>query len=298
MAVVFDTPATGGSGFEEEVWARIARGYAAFGSPFVPCRADIAAFEDAVNTQASLRPAKGLQAVMLGVTPGLALMRWPVGSRILAVEISQSVIKALWPGDVPQQRQAVCASWFAIPRGQQSCDVVVGDGSLATCRFPSEVRALSRAVHHLLSEGGSFVFRSYLRPQVQESVESVFGALFQGAGMSVDCFKMRLYLAMQRSPQEGVAVRDAARILDKYQLNSRTMRERLGWSSAAIGPFEAWRNSDAVYSFPTPDELREVLGECFDEESATYATYELAQCCPTLVMRSKSRARGARGGGW
>jgi SAM-dependent methyltransferase len=279
---------------EPDVWASIARAYSAFGSPFVPSGEDIAAFERAIAMHVAGRDEAGLNVVVLGVTPALVNMRWPRGARICGVEISRHVIDALWPGDIPGQRQAICASWFAIPLERRAFDLVVGDGSLATCRFPHGMEALVRSARDLLANDGLFVFRSYLRPQVQESVEAVFDALVSPPGMSVDCFKMRLYLAMQKSPEEGVAVKDAARLLDEFGVDREVMRNELGWSSAAIEPFLAWKDSDAVYSFPTLDELRQVLAPFFDEVSVSYPGYELGHCCPTVAMRARpSRGREA-----
>ena len=277
----------------DTVWASIARCYTAFGSLLVPNREDIRSYEIAVADQAQARGRGGVMALMLGVTPGMALMNWPAGSRITAVDMSPAVIGALWPGDVPGIRKAICASWLAIPMSRNSCDVIVGDGSLNACRFPGEVRDLVHAAGDLLVDEGILVVRCYIRPQSPETVDAVFADLFGEKGMDVDCFKMRLWLAMQRSSAEGVAVREAARILEKYNLNLRVMKERLGWGAAAE-PFAAWPTSDAVYSFSTLTELRDLLGERFDEVSVTYPTYELGHCCPTLVMRSRA-TRKARG---
>lgn len=278
----------------EGVWASIARNYAAFASPFVPCREDIATYERAVASQAELRSTGGFKALMLGVTPGVARMQWPLASQVVAVEKSQAVVDALWPGDVPHVRKALCASWLDIPWEKKAFDVAVGDGSLSTCRFPEDVRELSRYLADMLVDDGVLVARTYVRPEVQESVGAVFEALFGGESMNVDCFKMRLYVAMQRSLAEGVAVRDAVEILDRFGLDRSAMKERLGWSDAAIEPFSKWRFSDAVYSFPTLDELLAVLNERFTEVSVTFPGYELGNCCPTVVMRSRG---GKRWGG-
>jgi hypothetical protein len=291
MAAVYESwaPARPEMDADDAVWNSIARGYKAFASPFVPCGEDVALLEMAVARQAERIGARSLRAVMLGVTPGIAMMRWPPQSQLVAVEISPAVIQALWPGNIVGVREAVCASWFGIPMRSGSCDVIVGDGALATCRFPGEVRKLVQSARNLLKDDGAFAFRSYVRPHLTESIESVFKALFSGDGLSVDRFKMRLYLAMQRTAQEGVAVKDAARILDRYGLNPRTMQERFGWSSAATEPFAAWPTSDAVYSFPTLDELRDLLGECFHEVSVSYPGYELGNCCPTLTCTLRQR---------
>jgi SAM-dependent methyltransferase len=267
---------------KETVWAGIARSYAAFGSPFVPSRDDIDLVEKAVATRG-----EGIHAVMLGVTPGIALMQWPRDARITAADGSAAVIGALWPGDIPNVRRAVCAQWLAIPVVPGSCDVVVGDGSLNVCRFPGEVRELCRAVHSLLKEDGILVVRCYVRPSEPETVDEVMAAVLSEAGLTVDQFKMRLYLAMQRSARAGVAVREAARILYRYDIDQRMMRERFGWNGAAIEPFLSWPVSDAVYTFPSLEELRAVLGDCFEEVSITYPGYELGYCCPTLVVRPR-----------
>lgn len=272
---------------ESRVWDAIARNYGAFTSPLVPCREDIDMYEHAIAAYSESPQPRGIDALMLGVTPALALMRWPPRTRITAVENSPAVIRALWPGDIPDVRKVKCANWFAALHGRKSCDIVVGDGSLAACRFPFEVRALSHSIRELLTDKGILVVRSYVRPPVPEAVEDVFRALLGGAAMSVDCFKLRLWLAMQQSATEGVAVREAAEILEDYRLDPKTMEERLGWTEAAIEPFTTWRTSNSIYTFPTLSELREVLSKVFDEVSISFPRYELGSCCPMLVMRPR-----------
>lgn len=271
--------------FANDIWARIAASYEAFESPLVPGAADIRAFESAV-AQSLFRRGLRTQAVMLGVTPGLALMKWPPGTFVTAVDGSEDVIGALWPGDVAHQRTAVCASWLCIPVAAKSCEVIVGDGSLNTFRFHDDALALIRAMHGLLVDGGILVLRVYVRPQNRETVSQVMDALSRGKGLAVDSFKMRLWMAMQRSVEEGVAVCDAARVLDSHGLDADAMR-RLGWSDAAIVPFATWRTSDAVYSFPALDELHALASGYFDVESLSWPDYEMGHCCPTVVMRAR-----------
>ncbi len=228
MAAVFDNsvPTRSMEDAGDDVWGSIARCYAAFRSPFVPCREDMEAFEKAVAMQAGACKDECLRALILGVTPGIALMKWPRRSRIAGAEMSSAVIDALWPGDIPGVREAICASWFALPIDRKSCHVVIGDGSLNTCRFPGEVRALMHSIDKVLADSGLLVLRCYIRPDIQEGIDAVFDALFSAEGLTVDCFKMRLYLAMQRSTEEGVSVADAARVLDKYNVDGHVMRER------------------------------------------------------------------------
>jgi hypothetical protein len=268
-----------------DIWARIARNYAAFGSPLVPCAEDIRVFENVAAVHTRLAKTCDTEAVMLGMTPGIAQMRWPPNSKLLAVDKSEAVIRALWPGDIPGVREAICAPWSAIPRPRRSCDMILGDGSFIACKFPEEVIGLLQYLGELLKEGGAIAIRYFVRPNVCESVESVFDALLSSQGMAVDAFKMRLWTAMQRTVEEGVAVRDAAQLLDRYMLDSHAMQERLGWSRSAIEPFAAWSSSTSVYHFPTIDELLPVFRRHFEVVSVSFPKYELGNCAPTLVMR-------------
>lgn len=297
MAVAINNavPATTANDTDDDVWVSIARGYAEFSSPMVPSEQDIGLYEQVAACHAVSVGKDRINALMLGVTPGIAQMRWPEGARVLAVEVSPEVIRALWPGDIPHVREARCASWFEMSMGPGSCDLIVGDGSLNTCRFPGELQELSRLLSKLLTHDGVLAVRCYVQQGCSESVESVFDALFNSRVLNVDSFKMRLYLAMQKSPLEGVSVRDAARVLDSFGVDSRLMKQFLGWSDAAIEPFLRWRTSDAVYSFPSLDELRTALSEDFDEVSVTLPTYELGHCCPMLVMRTKGLKSAPRG---
>lgn len=158
------------------------------------------------------------------------------------------------------------------------------------CRFPGEVRQLLRCASELLARNGVLIVRSYIRPHITESLDALFDDLLATGRISVDCFKMRLYLAMQRSAREGVRVKDAARMLEKYKLDRQVMLGRLGWSEPAVEPFALWRNSDATYSFPTLNELHDVTRELFDDVAMSYPDYELAHCCPLLVLRKRNSA--------
>lgn len=273
---------------DSNVWAAIARHYTAFTSPMIPSEEDIGIYERSVAAYAADRRAADLKAVILGVTPSIATMKWPSGTRVTAVEISQPVIEALWPGDIPNVREAKCASWFSMPVGRNSCDVVIGDGSMIACRYPAEAKRLIHYIGECLVDGGIFVLRVYIRPERQETVPALFDDLLRQK-MRVDVFKFRLYLAMQRTVEEGVQVRVAANILEEYRLNRQEMIDRCGWPEGVVEPFDMWRKSNAVYSFPSLREFRNLLGEAFSEVSVTYPAYELGRFCPIFVLRSGCR---------
>jgi hypothetical protein len=253
----------------------------------VPHEQDISAYEHALIEHFGSGGHSGVDAVILGVTPSVALMRWPLATKVVGIELSPAVIKAIWPGDIPGTRQARCASWGTLEGMKNSCDVVVGDGSFIACRFPDEARRLVKAVRACIRDGGIFIVRIYTRPDCKESIDHLMGDLFSTRCPGVDEFKLRLYLAMQRSLSEGVAVQDAARVLDDYRIDRKVMTERFGWTLSAVEPFSIWRKSSAVYSFPSLEEFRELTGDWFSEVSITFPTYSVGTCCPILALRPK-----------
>lgn len=269
------------------VWEGIARSYFSFGSPFVPCAEDTVVLKSAVDHWMQGRARSEATLVLLGVTPSIANVNWPAGVVLTGVEQSQAVIRAIWPGDVDGARRSLHATWMEIPERLGACDVIIGDGSLNVCGYPEGIRELTRVVRRSMNQDGLFAIRCYIAFDEREKVGHVLESLRERDAPSVDHFKLRLYLAMQKSAHSGVAVREAYNLLVEHGIDRRFMEENLGWSPASVEPILLWQNSDAVYSFPTLGEFRDLLSVEFDEISIAIPSYELGQHCPTLILRPR-----------
>jgi SAM-dependent methyltransferase len=276
-----------GSSDTDSVWVAIAKAYSTFGSPFVPTAEDVEACERAIKGYMQPNQQR-TEAVVLGVTPKIVSMNWPNNTFVTGVDSSRDVIAAIWPGDIPMKRMAVCASWLNLPIADNTSDVVVGDGSLNVCRYPDEMAAILASVKRALKVGGLLVLRCYLRPDRQENLDELFYELKTAKPpMTVDCFKFRLYVAMQRSLREGISVRNAYQQLIARNLDRANMLTKLKWPLECVEPFELWRHSDAVYSFPTLMEIRDLFRHSgFTEISISKPAYKLGNLCPTLVLVS------------
>ncbi len=183
---------------QEPYWAALAHSYAALGPPLKPSGNDLQFMEGAVAEWAARPPEEPVEAMLLGVTTAIALMRWPARTRLLALDSSEAMIRAVWPGDVPGHRRAVRGNWLALPRQPESCAVVIGDGSLNCVRYPGELRALAAAVSNVLRDDGIFVLRCYVQRAVPERPQDVLDDLLHTSQPSFHHFKFRLLLAMQR----------------------------------------------------------------------------------------------------
>jgi hypothetical protein len=273
-------------------WDEFAESFAALGPPLRPSSEDIRAFEEAVANWTAGHPHDCLRALLLGVTPELARMRWPQASSLIAVDNSVAMAQSVWPGNVAKKRWAVCGDWLALPRPESSCHVVVGDGSINCLRYPDGFRALAKSVREVLSDNGILALRCYVQPATQEHPDEVFADIFRATIPSFHHFKFRLLMAMQCCSEQGIAVNDVYRKWTSCQFDQDLLIARAGWERPAIRTIDFYRDKETVHTFPTLDELRSVLLDFFDEVSCSIPSYHLGERCPLLVLKPKtSRSR-------
>lgn len=227
-----------------------------------------------------------LQALLLGATPEVASMRWPEGTFVMGMDISLPMAKMVWPGDVPGSRGIVCGNWLDTPRRDQSCDAVIGDGSVNCLKYPEGFEALARTVARVLRPNGLLVLRCYLQSPVRETAEAVYGAALSGSISSFHAFKLRLLMALQTNLHKGVAVDDVYRSWVKRKIRLQALPKGPGWELPAIKTIDFYKDSTTVYAFPTIAELRRALLPCLEEVTQLTPTHDMADRCPLLVFRA------------
>ncbi len=224
-----------------------------------------------------------VRALLLGVTPDIACMRWPENSSLMAIERSDAMIEAVWPGNL-DTRWAVRGDWLAPPLRGGTCDVVIGDGAL-NCLTYSEFRLLMGSVCRVLDRDGRFVLRCYVQPEDREGTE----ALVDGGQeiRSFHAFKLRLLMTLQPDVNRGIAVRDAYRFCASHRPDIERLAVRNGWDREVVEMLELYRVTDTIYTFPTLAELRSLLAEFFDIVSVAIPDYELGERCPLFTLRPR-----------
>src|SRR5690606_18359058 len=122
--------------------------------PLRPSSDDVAAYTEALRGLDAPAP----HALILGVTPELYRLPWRDGTTLLAVDSTQAMIDAVWPGD---PAVAFRASWTSLPLPDASQHIVVCDGGLAMLRYPDQQRALATELRRVIAPDGLFVLRLY-----------------------------------------------------------------------------------------------------------------------------------------
>jgi SAM-dependent methyltransferase len=258
------------------------------GPPLKPSSEDVQFVENEVENWSSSHPGKRVRALLLGVTAGIANMRWPEESSLIAVDNSFEMARTVWPGNIPSKRRAVCGDWLSLPQAHGSCDVVIGDGSMNCVRYPDGFRALAKSVCGVLRPDGVLLLRSFVRPERKDSLEQVFADLFRCRFPTVNHFKFQLLMAMQRSTEQGIVLDDVYREWVRRKINKDELIALTGWEKQSIRSIEIYEGQDVVHTFPTVSELRSVISEFFDEVSIATPGYLLGDRCPSFVLTPRS----------
>lgn len=125
-------------------------------------------------------------------------------------------------------------------------------------------------------------------PLARETPQGVLDDLLAGRIRDLNCFKMRMCMAMQDSAEKGVAPRLVRERLLEAAGDWRALADRLGWPLEHVATIEAYRNTTARYYFVPESLVTGMLCEeqpYFERVSAETPAYELGERCPTVVYR-------------
>lgn len=265
-------------------WDSYAARWGLIGEPLRPGAEDLQYLARCAGPHLSARSASSV--LLLGVTPEIAELRWPAGTRLLAVDKSEGMVRAVWPGDTAWRR-AVLSDWLSfVP--DEPFDLIVGDGVFTLLDYPVGYARLAGALTHWTRPGGLLSVRSFCRPERAESLEQVFGDLSRGGIGSFHAFKWRLAMAVQGEATRGVRLGDIWQAFHDRAGPAHELAARTGWPEPVIANIDSYRDLDDRYSYPTESELIDCLREEFELVETWRGSYELADRCPHHTFRRRA----------
>ena len=267
-------------------WQKHAAQWRHLGPPLRPCPQDVAIFETIGAQTVAANPPRP-QALLLGVTPELAMMRWPTGTRLLAIDRSAGMISLVWPRHHQPDALAILGNWRSPPLAADSLDLIVGDGCFTILAYPGDYHEVAMALRHILADSGTLSLRFFVRPDQPEPLSQVLADLLAGRIGSLHACKWRLAMALHgQDGQVGVRLHEVWQAWQEAEFTPNP-GSGAGWSPEAVATIDNYRAIDTRYSFPTLAEIRQVFGEYFREEACHYGNYELAERCPIMVFRPR-----------
>jgi SAM-dependent methyltransferase len=233
-------------------------------------------------------PKKSLDALMLGVTPEIAAMRWPDPTTLVALDWSNGMIRRRWPrSGLPQFAAPIQGDWRRMPLADSSRDLVVGDCCQVAVGSFEDCAAYHSEVCRALRPGGWFVERCTLRPEVPESADALFEQLFAGELANFEVFRRRLAMALHGANREGARAGDVWQAWNERVPDRRALTERYGWTTQTFSTLERWKDSEVRFPFPTLAELLDLAGPGLELLECDFPTYEMGERCPRLVLRKR-----------
>jgi SAM-dependent methyltransferase len=267
-------------------WHALARHWDLLGPPLRPSAEDLAFYAAQVTEWANHHgPPRGL---ILGVTPELYHLAWPLQSTVTAVDRTAAMIEAVWPG---ARNSAICADWLRMPFPSGSHHIVLCDAGIVQLSHPEQTVPLVRSLHRILAPSGLCVLRLCVPPARTESVGAVLEHLAAGRIASPHVLKLRLGMALQERSESGVCLGTIWQTLDDSVPDLENIAEMSGWPAGSLATLEPYRESRVHYHFLDVDEVRHLFTwepGGFTLEASHTPGYELGDRCPLLAFRRSS----------
>jgi SAM-dependent methyltransferase len=255
-----------------------------FSAPLSPGPADAAWFEGRLDSLAASRPS--LQALMLGVTPALAGMRWPATLPVAAVDWSTEMLARVWPASrAPAGAVRTCADWRQLPFAPETFDVAAGDGVYTALTDLAAYRLLNAELHRVLRPGGRVLVRCMCRPSHPLGIEALFEQLLAGDIGSLDLFRFLVAMTLYHERREPVARRDIGEVWSRRLPDARAHQRRLGWSDDDMANLARSATQHHTLCFPTLEEQVELWRPHFEPVAHDVPDYPWGGLFPRVELR-------------
>jgi hypothetical protein len=270
-------------------WPKLVAHWSHVVPPLRPATQDLGFYWNAA--QEWIRQHGAPRVLLLGVTPGLYSLPWPSGTDFLAIDRTQSMIDLSWSGP----REAVqCSDWRSMALPDGSRDIVLCDGGLHLLAYPEEQQKLVLLLKNLLSEKGLCLIRLFVPPPHRESPEAVLADLFDGKISNLSILKLRMGMALLNTAAKGVALGEIFQKLEDSVPDFENLAIKIGWPAEHMLAIKGYQGVDFRYHYVTVQEASDMF--CvkpggFIIERLETPTYELGQCCPTIIMKRFSPAQ-------
>jgi SAM-dependent methyltransferase len=264
-------------------WDQLAQRWC-FPEPLTPSQEDI----DWYQRQVARRVTPPARAVLFGVTPGIAAMRWPAATTLTAVDWSREMLKIVWPArNTPPSSCAACADWRELPIASGSLDLVVGDGCYAVLSRSADAALVNAEMRRALKPRGFVLMRCFCRPTVRPDLEDLFQRLFAGEITNLDLFRFLLAMALYKDAHTQVTRRAVGEVWKRYVPDARAMQARMGWTDDGLANMERSAASANAYYFPTLEELAQLWRPHFETAESSTPAYAWGELFPRVVLRAR-----------
>jgi len=263
-------------------WDNQAQQWALVGEPLRPSQADLQNYYSWIHEHEQTQN-DNLTALVLGVTPEIVNLSWPAQTRLIAVDCNETMIQSILPKKTATLAPiGLLANWLQLPLPSSSVDIVIGDGCHSQVRW-KDYAAFTQEIRRVLKPNGIFMIRFFAKSENVDPIEAIYHDVLAGEIVSFHAFKLRLAIALQSDPRQGVCLKDIWSTWDSsFKQEILQNLQKLKWNRETISTIDVYHLSNTVYTFPTYNEIRSMFSKHFLEKDLHVPSYYLGQCCPTF----------------
>lgn len=266
-----------------EYWQKLSRNWNKFGPPLRPSAQDAVFMTEAINSWANGNGTP--RALILGVTPELYHLPWPHGTDILAVDHNPAMIDNVWPGP---RNAVICEEWLDMPLERSSRDIALCDGGISVFAYPHEHHQFVRELHRIIVSDGLCMFRLFVPQNERQEPDKVLQDLLAGNIPDLNHFKLRIWGATYNDTTKDIQLKHVWDAINSVVPDLKSLAEKLDWPTDTLFMIDAYRNNPTRFVFPNVDDVSHLFCKDpggFKLESVHIPTYELGECCPTVIFR-------------
>ena len=280
---------------ENDSWSETVEVFKRMKSPMRPDASETRIVEDWLRERlgaAGLEQAERVEVLVFGVTVETITLPWPENVRLTAVDRSEAMIQAFWPGDIPNRRRLVRGDWEQLPWPPASFHFVFGDGFLNAWSHPRGQLEFAQRINQLLKPGGVFFFRGFAQADPPETLDGVLEAYRSGGIKHYHEFRFRLATALQADPCEGLWVSTA--LLDQKlveagidldELHRKTNYEPPSRPNSGAGVVR--EPPPLLLNYPSVSEWERVLSQRFRILGRGHGLHALGARCPIFALEKR-----------
>jgi hypothetical protein len=220
------------------------------------------------------------RVLVLGVTPALVDLPWPMRAEVHAVDYDQAMIDMLWrPGS---GRHCHRARWQEMPFPDGFFDLVVGDCSFNALPAPDDYADVLREIGRVRRAAAPLVVRAF----VQSEPRLTLAGLASNADTvlaGLRTAEVRLLIAIAAAKADGTLhfTDIPGRIREEWG-DVEDYLAALGHLPADIERTKSLFVLDQRLNYPTEHELAERFAPWFGRVEFAYPDYAVGRNCPNM----------------
>lgn len=261
----------------------IAEQYNKYEYPLVPSIADLETYQHFIDEYIDRTGDSKCNVLICGVTPHLVSLKFPDNTFILGVDFTEEMIQYVWPGDIPNKRQAVKANWLDMDVKPSSIDIMLGDGSL---NFLDDVAyaAFVRKAASILKPQGVMINRVYLSNN-HESPEECYQGIFEKRYAHLTEFRLRFMQSLQSDESDGVLMSDVYNQWMNMNPDLAAIAKQTGYDISILEGMNVYRDKQAKLYFHPLHFHEALMSKLFVEVKVIHPKSNMGDDVPVIAAK-------------